>query len=357
MGKFSFIIPIYNCDTYLKKCVCDIETMALDQYEIILVNDGSTDNSGIICDELAEKNEKIITIHQKNAGVSAARNAGIEASSGEYVVFLDADDIIESAKLAKVCEVIENDKELDLVLFGLSFDYYRNGNCYRQETLCCEKKGRLEREEWCKEYYRFYMVNYLSPIWNKIFKRDIIASHHLRFSEKMFLYEDLDFVFRYMAHCNVIYSSDEVIYHYRQSEDEGNAKRRLKRIDSLLEFMKQIDKALDYMIAQTLRDESSVRLEMKKILESLYLVLIREKVTVSNIDEIKKICSEYAKWRKTSEVVELPFLSESDQNYSRKIEKQKVYSLWMQDKYIGIRHRVANQVKSLGIYQRYARRK
>ncbi len=357
MAKFSFIIPIYNCDAYLEKCVCDIEKVALDDYEIILVDDGSMDHSGTVCDELAERNRKVIPIHQKNAGVSAARNAGVEAASGDYVIFLDADDNIESAKLAKLCRIVESDKEIDLLLYGLSFDYYRKGKCYRTENLHCEKAQKLAKEEWCREYYELYMINYISPIWNKIFKREIIRNHELRFSEKMFLYEDLEFVFQYMTYCGTIYSSNEIVYHYRQAEDEGNAKRRLKRIDSLLQFIKQIEVSLEDMIDRMQVDELAVRLEMKKILESLYIVLIREKITVSNINEMRKMCSEYSYWRKESEVKELTYLPKRDQNYSAKIEHQKVYNLWLQDRYTRIRHKIANQVKSSSVYQRCMRRK
>ena len=97
--KFSFIIPVYNCGQYLDKFIREIENVNLFNYEIILVDDGSTDDSGNVCDSIAQRNGKVYCIHQKNQGVSSARNNGLRSASGDYICFFDADDNIVPEKL------------------------------------------------------------------------------------------------------------------------------------------------------------------------------------------------------------------------------------------------------------------
>ena len=105
MCRFSFIIPVYNCKQYLTGCIGSIEEIQLDNYEVLLIDDGSTDGSGDLCDVIAHKNHCVRCYHQKNRGVSAARNKGLELATGNYVLFIDADDQIEPSKLKEVLEV------------------------------------------------------------------------------------------------------------------------------------------------------------------------------------------------------------------------------------------------------------
>ena len=102
MMKISFIIPVYNCKAYLPACVESIRAVNVADYEILLIDDGSTDGSGIVCDELAERFPEIRVVHQANAGASAARNRGIQEATGELILFIDADDSIDSIALGNV---------------------------------------------------------------------------------------------------------------------------------------------------------------------------------------------------------------------------------------------------------------
>ena len=132
--KISLIIPVYNCKRFLPECVSSIRSAGLRDYEILLIDDGSTDGSGALCDELAAEFSEIRVVHQANAGVSAARNRGIRESSGELLLFMDADDSIDSNLLQQVLTDVRCN-ETDLVCFGISFDYYKNGKLYRQDSL------------------------------------------------------------------------------------------------------------------------------------------------------------------------------------------------------------------------------
>lgn len=353
--KVSFIIPVYNCEKYLEDCVNDLISVGLEKYEIILVDDGSTDCSGSICDEISKKQKNIVLIHQKNRGVSAARNKGLELATGEFVIFIDADDNIESLKLLNVLEIIDREDSIDLLIYGISFDYYKNGICYRSEDLCYNLDGNLNEKEWCEIFYDLFSANSLSSLWNKIFRKKIIVNHSLKLSENMFLYEDFEFVLRYMACCKNIYCSKEIVYRYRQAEDEGNAKRRLKRIYSIKGFIKPIEDAMDNLIGCLNICEQSVQMELRRVLLTLYLNLAKMKIWSSSKKEIRHICEEMSSWYSNYPVETGENLSDSDRKYMQKIINKKVLWLIINREYIYVRHKVAVVIKSMKWYQKLRR--
>lgn len=119
-SKISIIVPVYNVEKYLKKCVSSIINQTYKNLEIILIDDGSTDNSGKICDELAQKDERIIVIHKENEGVSATKNLGMQISTGEYVGFIDSDDYIANDYIADLYNnMIETDSDVSIVGYNV----------------------------------------------------------------------------------------------------------------------------------------------------------------------------------------------------------------------------------------------
>lgn len=346
MKKVSFIIPVYNCEQFLEACVASIRSVGLDHYEIILVDDGSQDRSSQICDALASEAQDIRCIHQENQGVSAARNCGLQLACGDYIVFVDADDSIEPLKLAGILRTVDKDASIDLAIFGMSFDYYYRGKRYRRDALCYPEEGTMEPEQWQQVFDVLFTNNSLSPIWNKVFKKQILDDNHLRLHEDMFLYEDLEFVIRYMAHCQVIYNSPELVYHYRQAEDEGNAGRRLKKIDRLPVLIGQIEDALDSLIEVQQVEEN--REKIKSILLKLYLVIAREKISASDAKEARQICDDFAVWMREQRL-EIP--TESRQ-FAERLMNRRIGSLMMERDYTAVRHKIAVQVKNTKLYQR-----
>ena len=193
--SYSFIIPVYNCKSYLSACVESIRAVGAQNDEILLIDDGSSDGSGEVCDALAAQYPEIRVIHQPNGGASAARNRGIWEARGEQILFLDADDTIDAEALGAVL-ASPRCNETDLTIFGLTFDYYRNGKCYRRDPMYFEHDGILGRNNWCQAFTQLFADNSLSPIWNKVFKRDILMKYQLELNTNMFLYEDFEFVLR-----------------------------------------------------------------------------------------------------------------------------------------------------------------
>ena len=333
MMKISFVIPVYNCKTYLPVCVDSIRAVGAEDYEILLIDDGSADGSDIVCDELADNYPEIRVLHQTNAGASAARNRGIQEAAGDLLLFIDSDDSIDSIALGKVLSdprCYEN----DLTIFGLTFDYYHNGKCYRRDPMYFRFDGVLDRNGWGRNFVQLYRDNSLSPVWNKVFKREILQSNGLLLDTSMFLYEDFEFVLRYMRYCDTIWNVPRAIYHYRQSEDEGNAGRRLKRIGSIPEFLKPIEAAL-HALPETVSET-----DRAMVLQQLYLVLAKEKIAVSDIRMIQNICLDYRKW---SENRVLPM--EKDP-FQQLLLDGKAAQLYLRNKKTRLRHWVAVRVKA-----------
>lgn len=338
MMEYSVIIPVYNCAAYLRSCV---ESFPLERrdLELLLIDDGSTDGSGALCDQLAREYNCIRVVHQQNSGVSAARNRGIGEAKGRYLLFADSDDTVDGEALGKLLDAFP-ETGADLATFGVVFDYYHKGKKYRSELLADSRAGMLSTETWGRDFVQLYLCNVWSAVWNKVFKKDILVERGLSFSTEMFLYEDMQFVLRYLAHCGDIYNDPQGIYHYRQSEDEGNAGRRLRRIAHLPEFMKQMERAMDELgdrVPATQRQEVLLR---------LYLVLAREKIGVSALAGVECICADFQRWSsgKTLPVVE-PQLQQQ-------LMAGKAWALILHSKKTALRHKLAVRVKSLLRYVR-----
>lgn len=336
MIQFSFIIPVYNCKPYLSECVEGICNAGAQCYEVLLIDDGSVDGSGELCDTLAAAYPEVRVIHQKNSGASAARNRGIREAQGEKVLFFDADDSIDSVALGRILADPRCD-QTDLTIFGLTFDYYSKGKCYRRDPLFFKHGGILEEAEWGKAFAELYEKNSLSPVWNKIFKRKILLQYQLELNTDMFLYEDFEFVLRYMQHCGSIWNVPQAVYHYRQSEDEGNAKRRLSRIKSIPVFLKPIEAALNGLIKANLGVPKE---QTDQVLQQLYLVLAREKIAVSDLAGVHRVCGEFIKW---TENHDLPLEAS---RFQKRLLRDKALELFLLDKKTVLRHKVAVWVKS-----------
>lgn len=339
MSRVSFIIPVYNCKKYVTSCISSIEKMQLQDYEVLLIDDGSTDGSGNLCDAIASNIHSVRCFHQENRGVSAARNLGLEQANGDYVLFLDADDDFEPEALAELLQMVQKNQNIDLVIYGMTFDYYFRGKCYRRDYLYCQNAGMMDRTLWSAAFAHLYEANALSPVWNKVFRRDIILRENLFFKEDMFLYEDLEYSLRYLASCGTIYVSQECAYHYRQSENGGNAGRRLKRVAHIPELVGRIEEAAKCV------DQCSAGAEWKRqldyVLLSLYLVLAREKIGVSDRKEIVQVCDDFIDWFGEREI---PLYA--DCTYANRLLQRQVCRMILNRTYITVRHKIAVSVKS-----------
>lgn len=337
MKKYSVIIPAYNCAKTIENTVESILASGLTDFEIVIVDDGSTDETGKICDEMVQQHECIRCMHQENAGVSAARNRGIREAAGEYIWFFDADDSVDENSLCGLVDII-SEKAPDMLIFGMEFDYYHDGKVYRRDEMLPTAEGIKSFDECDDMLYELFKSNALSSLCTRIIKKSVIGQTEIFLREDMFFYEDLEFSLRALPQCHNVYFCREAIYKYRQSEDEGSAGRRLKKIAHIPELILKISDAL-----ADARDKN-------KILLSLYLMLAREKISASTKDEISVICSDFKEW-----IDENEFCSKIEQNeYPMMIYRGQVSKLVARRKYMKLRHGVANWIKqNIGDFRKW----
>lgn len=333
----SVIIPVFNCKAYLTACVESVREAGIESYEILLIDDGSTDGSGALCDMLAAQFPEVRVVHQPNGGVSSARNRGILEAGGACIVFIDSDDTVKPEPLGQLLEAFR-DSKADLAIFGMSVNYYKNGQCYRRDELFHPHQGLFSKEQWAAHFLELFSANAISSSCTKIFRREILTKNQIFFSEDMFLYEDLEFVLRYLRHCNTIYNAPDAIYGYRQSEDEGNAGRRLARIDSISDFIKPIEASLAGL------DQVPPQ-QRAEVLTRLYRVLAREKISVSDLRGIRRICGDYAKWYSGH-----GFSGDSDVFHQWLLSGRAGRLLW-HDIITALRHKIAVWAKAHHLYR------
>ena len=209
MPTFSLIVPIYKIEAYLPKCIDSVLAQTCQDYELLLVDDGSPDGCGAICDDYAQRYpEKIRAIHQQNGGAGAARNHGIELSSGDYLLFIDGDDYLSDNFLADLKETIRT-TPADLILYGAEVE--RDG----------KKIGELHEHvapgkllEVRSEPDLFFGV--MAP-WNRAYRRELFAEHGISFPTKVW-YEDIRVVTKILAVAETAIRLPGCYYHYLQRE-------------------------------------------------------------------------------------------------------------------------------------------
>ena len=275
----SVIIPAFNCEKTIKRTVDSIISSGLRDYEIIIVNDGSSDNTALVCNSLCSQYSFVKYYEQENSGVSAARNKGISIATGEYILFFDADDTAEENGFSECITIIESEKP-DILVFGMSFDYYKKGKLYRSDKLVPEQTGMLNKTQIKADLESLYNTNALTPVWNKIYKRSLIINNTILFNTHYFLMEDFLFSLECLKVCENIYCLPKALYYYRQSENEKNAFNRLKRIEDLCEYVSPFKTAINELAAGETGDV---------VFNNFFFMLISQKMYYANAKEIKKL--------------------------------------------------------------------
>lgn len=264
----SIIIPVYKAEQYLEECVNSIICQVDFDYEIILIDDGSPDNSGIICDNLAKMHNTIRVVHQKNAGVSAARNKGISVARGEYLSFVDSDDFVTSNYLHSLSEGIKTGADL------LIFNYIRWVSRKEQEQ---GHFGLQDGTFWnIKRLYENALKLEISSlsVCSSVYKRNIIVEHDLCFDTFMSVCEDFTFNLRYYKYIKSYYAKNEPVYYYRENLDSASQKRPLKHA---LDYQKVYD-CIGSVIRTHYVDEDSIRVFSRRWIRWLISLIANYKM-------------------------------------------------------------------------------
>lgn len=200
--KISVIVPVYNTAKKLPRCIDSILAQTFTDFELLLIDDGSNDKSGNICDEYAGKDKRIQVFHKENGGASSARNIGLDNARGTYICFCDADDFVEKNWLSTFSLSIAKS---EMVICG--FNIFRAGQ-YVMDNRMPELNDKLSIIQYLENN------NISGYLWCKCFKKEIIDKYHIKFNEKFIIWEDLDFIYRYWCHANIIKMNPNITYNY-----------------------------------------------------------------------------------------------------------------------------------------------
>ncbi len=210
MVQLSVIVPAYNAEAFLKDCIDSITIGTYQDFEILLIDDGSTDETGSICDRLQKSNPKIKVFHTENRGLAMARNLGLDHASGKYIGFVDADDRIAPDMYEKlVCAM-----HLDVQLSSCRFS-----RCQRDSIPTCEKGNHTDTIENQIGAVENVLCNGFGPyVWNKLFCRSVLDKYHIRFRPDSKVAEDQFFIMEYLCHVSKASFLSEKLYYYVKTD-------------------------------------------------------------------------------------------------------------------------------------------
>lgn len=205
----SVIIPAWNADKYLDACLQSVLSQSVTDMEVIVVNDGSTDQTRQILEDFAARDPRVRPIHQQNAGASVARNTGLEQCRGEYVRFVDADDVVPAGSMERLLRSArEHRSDLVMAAYTEVLAGHRSLRCLHHQDEA------VEREEFLRRLEKLSNSFYYGVLWNKLFRGDIIREQKPRFTPGLHWGEDFVFVMDYLAHCQRVSYVPEPVYDY-----------------------------------------------------------------------------------------------------------------------------------------------
>ncbi|MCB8565221.1 glycosyltransferase family 2 protein [Fusobacterium ulcerans] len=237
--EISIIIPIYNREKYLEKCIRSVMEQDFKDIEIICVNDGSEDKSLEILESLQKEDERIIIVNKKNGGSSSARNVALKIARGKYCLNIDSDDWIEQGYFKAMYERAEKDN-LDITISDIKVDYLNNDKTEYRKDLNISETEAISNLTYLKSFYTY---NFLGYTCNKLIKRELYSKNNIVYNEKIFLLEDVEAIGKLIYFAEKIGKINKAFYHYRIGENNGsNNNIKLKHLTDVIECFKNLEK-------------------------------------------------------------------------------------------------------------------
>ena len=322
--KYSIIVPAYNVSQYIEECIESVLNQNYDNYEVIVVDDGATDETPQIIDNLAQKSKKVRVIHQKNGGLSAARNSGIEAASGDYILFLDGDDFwFDNQFLTGLNNIIKKET-VDVVIFPFSY-YYQNKLV---EKLFDTKNLSGNFKTDCVDLVKRDLM--IAPAWNKCVKRKLFVDGSLDFKVN-FLSEDCLWCADLLKLMTSYTVYDNAQYMYRQNR-VGSITNVVKE-KNVLDILKSIAIGLDDIVDYSSEKQAALNIYFA----NSYISILPYVHLYKNNFDIKKYLKDY----------------EYLLQYSRQIENKSFKYTGLVAKGIGVEKAAALFNKLLGLYKKF----
>ncbi|RYL93955.1 glycosyltransferase family 2 protein [Sporolactobacillus sp. THM19-2] len=212
MVEVSVIVPVYRVEKYLPKCVDSILNQTFNDFELILIDDGSPDKSGAICDAYARKDARIRVIHQNNSGVGNSRNKGLAESKGKYVYFCDSDDYLDPQLLEDNVKLL-NDNDANLVIFGYYDEKLNKTQVRRKERIPLKNEFLKSKQAFRLRFEELFSLSIMYTLWNKLYRRSYLVGNRYEF-ENISMGEDTRFNLSVYQNLDRVCLNKKIYYHY-----------------------------------------------------------------------------------------------------------------------------------------------
>lgn len=270
-GKVSIVVPVYNVEKYFDECLESLLQQTYENIEILIVDDGSTDDCGKKADDYAKKDCRISVFHKENKGISSARNHALKHATGDYYCFVDSDDYLDSNFVEKMLKTLI-EKSADMV-FCNYFNCYVNQNRPSSKLMRYTKERFFSGDEYLRDMYVY--TGAFSVIWNKIFRKEIF--NNLEFANM--ICEDSQIMLSVIDRCKKIYYLPEVLYYYRR--------RKHSLINGKQEFIMQSN--MTWIEEHMTRLKESDRRHLFSLAQKLFISKILEKYSLCGVDLRKRV--------------------------------------------------------------------
>lgn len=279
VSTISVVVPVYNTEKYLDECIQSILNQSFTNFELLLIDDGSTDCSGAICDQYAAKDERVRVFHKKNGGVSSARNLGLNEARGEWIAFVDSDDWVERKYLE---ELILHADNVDMVISSQRM--YRENDSYIPDE---RYEGLVKSEHFSILFSDCGMGKY-TYCWGKLFRLSFINNQQIRFHESMSMGEDHVFLYTYILNAHNVFVLNAVNYNYRYVKG-GLSKRQNYNLDMEYYGYVQIHSVISRIVSCFHITDPNILMQLKnisvrylnRILEALYMSSVKKKKRIN----------------------------------------------------------------------------
>lgn len=298
--KVSIIVPAYNVEKYIEKCIRSIQAQSYNNIEIIVVNDGSTDSTGSLLKSISEHDNRILVIDTNNSGVSAARNKGLNFCNGEYIVFVDGDDYLASDYVEYMLSLV----------YKTGADFCLSKNCFTKRNEKQETENKVEILNGIEATALLLSPRVIVGCWNKIFSRSFIEKNKLRFSTTLFYGEGLSFITTAAQLANCVGVGNRKVYYYRRN-NETSATTKFD-INKLVNGEKALETIKNSMILKDDRVDTMFNLHL-----ALFCLGALTKIKINKKEKEHK--KEYLHWEHTLRVYTKKILFKKDVSSYRKI--------------------------------------
>lgn len=249
MTKISVIIPVYNVETYLRETLDCLLNQSFQDAEFIMVNDGSKDSSPAICQEYVDKDQRFVLINQQNGGPAKARNTGMDAAKGDYICFMDADDLIAEESLSKMYQMVQG---YDILVHGTEFI-----GEYDRVPAWIANAGNIQNKDYddftIKDIFSVYGCG--PVLWLHFIKADLIQKNRIRIDEDLFIGEDFAFAVKYFANAKKVRFVSDKFYSYRLFRKDSLMTTYQEKPREKLDQALLMSKSIYYSIQEKIRPE------------------------------------------------------------------------------------------------------